>query len=576
MMEIMFGILGSMIQLAIVVGIIVLIVKLVAKREKATSEGAGVFIRRFFQYVAMLGMLVLAGFGLAGLVDAAAATAAQVTQDSTAVARSIAFVVVGLPVYVGLVIYTARRLRDGPREQQSLGWAFYLTIALFGSLVAAMSLLTAFLGELLEERDIDRTLLINAVIWGAIWAGHWWVAQRKGVARRMQIYLLLGAAAGLAAVAAGAGAGLAAVMQQIYDSLFVASVIDPGIEAIVGPLIIVVVGVPVWWWYWFRHARHSGRTPWWSAYVLLLGILGGVVAAVSGTGFMVFGVLQWILGDPSSTSAAAHFGFLPGALGAVAVGGASWAYHGIVLGDRAQRERTEVDRVYDYLLSAAGLLVAASGLVTLVTVALDAVGGREIASSASGNAIAAAITLLVIGVPLWWRYWSTIRRHRQTNPQSELRSVTRRIYLFLLFGATGIVAVINLIILVFIVVEDILDGTFGSTTISSAAVPIAVLLTTGALAWYHFAVLREDRAAVPDEERPTLREVILVCTDGEQLAEAINTHTGATVRLLRAVAGPRSAGTVDDVIEALRTEKHQRVVVVAERDHGYDVMPIEG
>ncbi len=67
-----------------------------------------------------------------------------------------------------------------------------------------------------------------------------------------------------------------------------------------------------------------------------------------------------------------------------------------------------------------------------------------------------------------------------------------------------------------------------------------------------------------------------MCTDGEQLAAAINAHTGANVRSLRVVAGPTAAGTVDDVLEVLRTEKHQRVVVVAGRDDGYDVMPIEG
>ena len=574
-MEIMFGILVSVIQLAIVVGIIVLIVRRVAKREMATTEGAGVFIRRFFLYTLMLGMLVLAAIGLAGLIDAAVGAASQLTQDSAAIARSIAFVVVALPVYVGLAIYTVQRLREDPREQQSSGWAFYLTVALFGSLIAVMSLIAALLGELLDEREIDRMLLINAMTWAAVWAGHWWVAQRKGEAERMQFHLLLGAAAGLVAVVSGAGAGLAAVLLQIYDSIFVVSVIDAGIEAIVRPLIILIVGVPVWWWYWFRHARHSGRTPRWLAYVLLLGILGGVVAVVAGTGFMLFGVLQWTFGDPSSTSAAAHFGFLPGALGAVAVGSASWAYHGIALGDRTRRERTEVDRIYDYLLSGAGLLVATGGLVTLATVAIEALGGREIASSASGNAIAAAITLLVIGVPLWWPYWSTIRRQRETNPQGELRSVTRRVYLFVLFGATGIVAVINLIILVFIVFENILDGTFGLTTISSADLPIALLLTAGAVAWYHFAIFREDRTAAPDKERPALREVILVCTNGEQLAEAINARTGATVRLLKVVAGPTAVGSADDALKALGTEEHQRVVVVASEDNGYDVMAIE-
>ena len=574
MMEIIGPILGGAVNLAIVVGVIVLIVRRVSKRERATSEGAGLLLRRFFQYLIMLGMLVLAGIGLGGLIDAASAAAAQASQDTAAVARSIAFVVVGIPVYVVLAIHTARRLRDDPREQQSLGWAFYLTIALLGSLIAAMSLLTAFLSELLDEREIDRTLLINAVIWAPVWAGHWWVAQRKGVAQRMQIHLLVGSAAGLVAVVSGAGAGLAAVLQQIYDSLFVVSVTDADIEAIVRPLLILAVGAPVWWWYWFRHARPSGRTPWWLAYVLLLGILGGVVAVVSGAGVMLFGVLQWILGDPSSASAAVHFDLLPGALGAVAAGGAIWGYHRVVLGDRTQRERSEVDRVYDYLLSGAGLLVAAGGLVTLVAAALDALGDREIASA--GNAIAVAITLLVIGVPLWWRYWSTIRRHRQTDPQGELRSVTRRVYLFLLFGATGIAAVVNLIILIYIVVENILDGTFGSTTTSSAAVPVALLLTAGAVAWYHFAVFRQDRTAAPDEERPALQEVILVCTDGEKIAEAIHARTGATVSLLSAIAGRTTTGTLDDILEALRTEKHQRVVVIAAKDDGYHVIPIEG
>jgi len=574
-MEIMFGILATVIQLAIVVGIIVLIVRLVTKRGNATSEGAGVSIRRLFQYVVMLGMLVLAGIGIAGLIDAAAAAAVQAIQDSAAVARSIAFVVVGLPVYVGLAIYTTRRLRDDPREQQSVGWAFYLTIALFGSLIAAMSLMTAFLGNLADEGTIDRTLLINAVIWLAVWAGHWRVAQRKGASQRNQMHWLLGAVAGLVAVLSGAGTGLAAALQEIYDTLFAVSVIDTGIESIVGPLIILVVGIPVWWWHWFRHARHAQRTPLWLVYVLLLGILGGVVAVISGAGVMLFGVLQWFLGDPSSTSAAAHFRFVPGALGAVAVGGATWAYHGIVLSRHAQRGRTEVDRVYDYLLSGAGLLVAAGGLATLVTVGLNAVGGREIASSTSGNSMVAAITLLLIGVPLWWRHWSTIRDHRRTHPQDELRSVTRRIYLFLLFGAAGIVAVVNLIIIVFIVFEDILDGTLRSNTISSIALPVALLVTASALAWYHFAVFREDRASAPDEERQVLREVILVSTDGEQLAEAINSQTGTTVRLLRVAADPTDANTLDDLLEALHTQKHQQVVVVAVGEHGYDVIPID-
>lgn len=574
-MEILFGEFGAAIPLAIVVGITVLIVRRVSNRQTVAGEGPAVSLHRFFLYAVMLGMLILSAIGLAGLIDAAATAASRVTQDSADAARSIAFVVVGVPVYAGLAIHTARRLRDDRREQQSLGWAFYLTVALTVSLITAMTLLARFVGGMLDEREIDRTLLINSMIWTGIWAGHWVAAQRKGASVRMQVHLLVGSAAGLVAVVAGAGAALAAVLERIYDSLFAASIASAGVETIVRPLIVVMVGVSVWWWYWFRHARHSGRTSGWHAYVILLGILGSVVTLVTSAGVTLFEMLRWIIGDPALSPAAAHFDFVPAAIAAAIVSGANWVYHAAALDHGASRGRTEVHRVHDYLLSGAGLLVAAGGLVTLVAVALDSVTGREVASSESGDGIAAALTLLTIGVTLWWRYWSTIRRRRQDNLHAELRSVSRRIYLFLLFGAIGVVAVINLIIIVFFVFEDILEGTFGSATINGAAVPLALLVTAGTLAAYHFAVFRDDRGGLPDEQRPALREIILVSANGDHLAEAIRTRSGATVRVLPVAEGPSVASTVDDVLKALDTATRRQVVVVATGDHEYTVMPID-
>jgi hypothetical protein len=419
-------------------------------------------------------------------------------------------------------------------------------------------------------------LLIHSITWAAVWAGHWRVAQRKGIEEHLQVHLLFCSAAGLAAVVSGAGTGLAIGLQQGYDGLFDPPVTDGGYEAVLRALIIFGVGVPVWWWYWVMHARHSGRSPAWLVYVLLLGVLGGVVAVVSSVGVAVFGVVQWFVGDPASASSAEHFRLLPAALGAGAVGGAGWAYHRAVLGDGARQARSEVERVYDHLLSGAGLLVAAGGLVALITVALDALGQRELDSSLSGNTIAVGISLVAVGGPLWRRYWSAISRHRRADPEGELRSVTRRVYLFLLFGATGAVAVVGLIVVVFIALEDALDGTFGSATISSAAVAMALLATAAALAWYHFDVFRRDRSVAPGEERPALREVILVCRDGEQLAAAISARTGATVRVLRVEPDRVPATTVDDLLEALCVEEHEQVVIVPGGDAGYDVLPVGG
>ena len=189
--EILFGVFGMLIQLGVMVGIVVLIVKLVSGRGKTSTENVSVLIRRFFVYTIMLVMLVLVGIGVGGLVEAAIPTSGEITDTSAAAARSIAFVIVGLPVYLGLAFYTARRLRTDPNEQRSTGWAFYLTVALIGSLLATMALVGGTLSELVDGEGLDRTLAINAVIWGGVWAAHWWVAQRYEPRAHGEIHILM-------------------------------------------------------------------------------------------------------------------------------------------------------------------------------------------------------------------------------------------------------------------------------------------------------------------------------------------------------------------------------------------------
>jgi len=575
MMEAALGIFGSFIPLLILGGIVFGVVKLMSNHDKATGEGVGVAIRRLFQYGVMLAMLVLTTFGVAGLIDAVASAGSRITVDATATALSIAFVFVGLPVFVGLGIYTAHRVKVDPREQHSAGWAIYLTIVLFGSLVTVMSLTGAFLAEMLDDGDIDTTIGIYAVVWAAVWVGHWWAAQNRGDPQRLQAQTLLGSGAGLFAVFFGIAAGATAVLTQIYDSLFQTSIVDAGIEPLAAPFIILVVGIPVWWWYWFRNGRHLNRGGLWLTYVLLLGVLGGAVAVVIGAGFVIFGVLEWFLGDPGTTSPASHFDFLPVAVGFMTAGSASWLYHARLLGDRGDRRRTEVDRVYDYLLSGAGLVVAASGVATLITVSLKALAGLGLTSFQSGDATAAALTLLVVGIPLWWRYWSTIQRYRSTDPDAELASVTRRIYIFLLFGVAGIVAVVNLIIIVFMVFNDILEGRFGSTTLDDASVAISLVITAGMIAGYHFTVFYEDRKALPDVVEPTLMRATVVGSTTDPIVKAIRSDIGATVTVIDAAPHAVTATGIEDALKVLKATDDRAVVVVADGAGGYRIMSVE-
>ena len=75
-MEAAISIVASLVQLAIFVGLIVFVVKLITKKGSSSAEGSGVSIRRFFQYSIMLVMLGVAAFGIIGIIDAVASAGA--------------------------------------------------------------------------------------------------------------------------------------------------------------------------------------------------------------------------------------------------------------------------------------------------------------------------------------------------------------------------------------------------------------------------------------------------------------------------------------------------------------------
>jgi len=570
-MEAAIAILMSLVQLAVFIGIILFVVKLVTKKGSSSAEGSGISIRRFFQYSIMLVVLVIASFGVIGIIDAVASSGSTMARDTSAIARSISFLIVGIPVFAGLALYTRRLLKSMPTERRSIGWLGYLTFALIGSLIFVMSFSVAFLGELLTDGDFETMSFIAILVWGGVWLAHWLIAARTTDENQMQLHLLAGSTAGLVTLAIGAGVAIAAAFGELYDAAFSVTAVDSGVDAIARGAVLFVVGAIVWFFYWIVHTRGTARSMLWLAYVLLIGVLGGVITAVVGAGTLLFGVLDWLIGDVDSTTASVHFAFIPGATAALIVGASSWGYHRIVLGGRTSEDRTEVERVYDYLLSGAGLLVAAGGFATLITVGLDALGSQPIADS-GGSVSAVAITLLIVGIPLWWRHWSAIRRFRATQPQEEVSSITRRIYLFVLFGVTGLVAVISLLILVFIVVEDLLEGDLGAATINTIAVPLSLIVTAGAVAWYHFAVFREDRSIAPQAELPVLREVVVI-GNNEDIA-VVKDGTTAHVHVFRVDGESAEAETLDEVLSALDTETHSRVAVVAE-DGRYRLLPLD-
>ena len=148
------------------------------------------------------------------------------------------------------------------------------------------------------------------------------------------------------------------------------------------------------------------------------------------------------------------------------------------------------------------------------------------------SGLVAAVTVLLVGAPLWWRYWAAVQDWRVADPEAELRSPTRRIYLICVFGVGGILALGSLFVLAYRILESFLAGEAGTATVFAIRWPLALAVTVGVAAAYHRAVRRADLVDTPEEPpRIAVRSVVLVGSGGREVAEAVEKQTGAKVRV---------------------------------------------
>lgn len=561
-----------------VVGLLLLVVVVlvvVAARRGLSGERGPVTevhaIRRFFQYLLLYGSLVVMAVGLSGLLGRALDRSPVVTSDDVALARDLAFTVVGVPLFAGLALWSRRRLLLDPLERVSVGWAFYVTAASLTSLVVAVTGLQSSLGWALGVEPDNPRALARFIVWGAVWAAHWWLHLRFVPAGRSAVHHLAGSLTGLVTTATG----LATVLGGVLAMAFLAGG-DAGPsnrdEAIRGA-ITLVVGAPVWFLYWVRTAARQERDTLWRGYVLLPGVAGGLVTAVVSASTVLYTTLVWFLGDPESTEAVRHFNDTPWALGAAAAGTVVWWYHQRVLQEAHLPTRTEVRRFYEYLMAAIGLVAAGVGLTVLVVSGVEALTRTTTGGLGQSpvNTLLASVTLLVVGGPVWWFYWHRIQRAFRAAPAEEVASPTRRAYLLLLFGLGGLTAVVALVVGVYLFFEDLVQGTVSAETLRSMRVPIGILLSTGAIAAYHWAVHQRSRSAVPAAVHGP-RYVLLVGPSDPEIARAVAHATGGQVQAWSTEDGG-APWSVDAVLAALAAAPDEEVLVLSDAS-GVHAIPV--
>ena len=457
------------------------------------AEGTG--IRRFFQYLLLAGLLFASASGVTGLLGRLLDREAVLVEDEGALALQLTFTLVALPLWLALARWTWRRLHSVPHETSSAGWALYLTAVGLVSLVVAMTGWHAALSALLVPGP-DRLgpALAQAVVWSLVWGAHHAWAPRITPHAHLRPLHLIGSLIGLGTATTGLVRLVSSSLRIVLD-LDAGSMVDTTTPRLVDGGIVLAVGAAVWVAYWVRRAVRDERDAAWLALVLLVGVGGGLVATIAAVSLAAYSVLVWLVGDPASEEAAVHFGSLPGQLATALVGLVVWWYHRTLLGADRAPERTEVRRVYEYLLAAIGLLAAGSGLVMIVVTIVEVAAGRAdvLVGAGAVNALLGALVLLAVGLPVWWRHWSRAQRARSEHPAAEVVSGTRRVYLLVLFGLMGVIAVVIVMTIVYLVLVDALAGEMGVETLRRVRFALGILVTTALLAGYHWTVFRGDR-----------------------------------------------------------------------------------
>jgi hypothetical protein len=560
---VILGLISGIVTLAIPVVLIIWAVRQFGSRGGNQGLDAR-SVRRFFQYLLLYALLIVAAVGLADLLGMLSREPALVSDDGSTLARTLTFTFVGLPIYTVLALWSRRTLRADSEERSALGWAFYATVAPLTALVVAMFALFEVVADALAGPRLDWPALARLIVWAAVWLVHRRLASRTLDETRLQGQLVIGAFIGLGT----AIAGTVWLLGASIDALLVEPVADVLVRTppqLADAAATMVVGVPVWALYWIKGFANARRNTLWFAYVLLVGVGGSLVLAVVGGSIVLYQTLVWFLGDPAASRALQHFEGTPTAGALVVVGTLSWWYHRQALVG-ATPERTEVTRIYEYLMAGIALIAAAVGVAMVLVAFLEALLPAAVVEVGTSpkNSLLGGVTLLLVGSPLWWVFWSRITRATRQEGLEELGSPTRRIYLFVLFGLVGVAAVVAVLVAAFLGIQGVLQDGFDAQVLHSMRVALAILVTAGAVSGYHWSIYRDDRSRTPAPTPPRgPRYVLLLGAPDGVVAGAVHRLTGARVEQWVRADGQAGPWVVEDVVAAVNESGSEAVAIVA-------------
>ena len=513
------------------------------------------------------------------------------TADVAGLARSLAFALIGGPLAALLWWVVWRRLGDDT-ERASVGWGLYVTGMYVLSLILAASNLLSTLTTLIGGRSLQwRPSLAAGLVWAAVWLWHRWMSRhpRKRPLDLVDVPTVLGTYIGLVMGVSGAVGALSTLLDAALRGATAAAMVGkPWWVSALQSLVWAAGGCLVWWFHWKHDGGRLLRTGFAGIALIAVGVLGAGVLTLGGAGVALFVLLRLAFDRIESMELLLEP--LAPAVAAAAIGSLVWVYHrGLARGS------SETLRQGSRLVTSGVALVAAASGIGVIVNATLAMAATPLAGSGARTLLLGGISSLLVGGPVWWLTWKPLDRISAADARAAGDSGAwlnaRRVYLIVVFGLSAVVAVITLLVIGFRVFEYFLGDLSGGSLVERIRAPLGLLVATGLVAGYHFAVWRRERAllaAAGTARKRTVGHVILVTgSDPAPLQRVIEDVTGAGVTVWRradAGAGPDAvAGAVADAGQLavllageLEGVTGRRVLVTVGPDGRIDVIPLLG
>jgi len=473
-------------------------------------------IRRLYFYSVAFISLEVVLWGLIGLLRSIFVPAV-IGGSATRLAEALALILVGMPVF-GLHWWVAQRDSRREMDEHASGVrAFFLYAVLLSTLIPAIQSFLAVINRLfLDANHLSRlaavvgsqqtwsdnliALLMNALLasyFVTVLRTDWkQISQKETIINVRRISRYLWVIYGLLLTVTGVQQILLFILQippSTFGSLLRADFING--------LALTLVGTPVWVWTW-KTVQESLSEPPERESLLRLGLLyalslAGVITVLTSGGIVLYLLLRQILGEKMLLQTFVQQISGPLSIGVPLAG--VWAYYGNWL-TRSMSEvpdaprRSGMRRLYSYILSAIGLGAAFIGLRMVLAFIVDALLGGQAWGGTLRLSLAAALSTLGVGLPLWLLTWRPMQAEALSSGDAgdhARRSLVRKIYLYLVLFVSVIGGMISAGSLVYLLLKALLGG--GATDVLQGSLKaLEILALFVLLGIYHGITLGKD------------------------------------------------------------------------------------